>query len=72
MDKSILKTCLLSVRHYLSDRLYYYQKVKNYAKVADILVAVKPLGGARNKLGTYYLPASIFNASYLYSIHKFH
>jgi hypothetical protein len=52
MDKSVLKTYLLSVKHYVSDRVYYYQKVKNYAKFVDILLWGKPVvkGGA-TKLG---------------------
>jgi hypothetical protein len=52
MDKSVVKTLLLSVRHYLSDRVYYYKKVKNYAKYVDIFLAVKPVPAkATPKLG---------------------
>ena len=51
MDKSIMKTYLLAVKHYLSDRVYYYQKVKNYAKYVDILWSVKPVTRGNSKLG---------------------
>ncbi len=47
MNKSVLKTYLVSVKHYLSDRVYYYQKVKNYAKFADIVLSVKPVAKDR-------------------------
>lgn len=52
MDKNLVRTYLLAVKHYLSDRAYYYQKVKNYAKYTDIILSVKPVAKKGAKLGT--------------------
>jgi hypothetical protein len=61
MDKSVLKTYLLSVKHYVSDRVYYYQKVKNYAKFVDVLLSGKPVvKGSATKLGMMIISRQIF------------
>lgn len=44
-----MKNYLLAVKHYLSDRLYTYQKARPYAKYSDLILSVTPVGKGNSR-----------------------